>query len=267
MNPPLVELRDVSVVRDGNAILDKMSLTIHEGEHTAILGPNGCGKSTLIKLLTREIHPFAGAGSVTILGKRQWLQRDLRRIIGVISGEPKEPLLGDPSVLDVAVSGLLGTYGVVWGYDVSDEMWALGREALAKVEIGHLERRSIETLSAGEHRRVFIARALVSDPRALVLDEPTTSLDIKATSEFCHTMESIARGNKTLILVTHHIEEIISDIRRVVLMRRGKIVADGNPDEVLNDTNLSKTFDANVRIVSRSPFRAVLAQPASMAAS
>jgi len=256
LRKPLIELDDVSVVRGGTAILERLSLTIREGEHTVILGPNGCGKSTLIKLLTREIYPFAGSGSVKILGEERWLQRELRTVLGVVSGEPKEPLLGDPTVLDIAISGLVGTYGVLWGYEITEAMLEKGMCALERLEIGHLAHRKMETLSAGEYRRSFIARALVCDPAALVLDEPTTSLDLKATAEFLSTISRIAREGKTLILVTHHLEEIVPEVRRVVLMRSGAIVADGSPEEVLTNARLSHAFGAPISLVSRSPYRA-----------
>lgn len=262
MSEPLIELHGVSIVRDGKTILHELDLTVREGEHIAILGPNGCGKSTLIRLLTREIYPFAGHGTVRILGRERWLQRELRTILGVVSNEPKEPLLGEPTVLDVAVSGLIGTYGVLWGYDVDADMFERGRTALAEVEIAHLADRKVDTLSAGEHQRTFIARALVSNPRALILDEPTTSLDIRASHEFRETMRRIARSGKTLILVTHHLDEIVPEIERAVLLRGGRIVADGPTDETLTDAGLSEAFAAPVRLLSKHPFRAVIADEA-----
>jgi iron complex transport system ATP-binding protein len=160
----------------------------------------------------------------------------------------------------MVVSGLFGTYGVLWGYDPTPEMFDIGREALADLEIPHLENRKLDTLSAGEHRRVFIARALVCRPRALVLDEPTTSLDIKSTGEFLHTMRRIARQGTTLVIVTHHFEEILPEIRRVILMRSGSAIADGSPEDVLTDELLSQAFNASLTLTSRNPFRAALTE-------
>lgn len=248
MPSPLIELEDVSIIRNEKAILDKLTLRIEQGEHVAILGPNGCGKSTLIKTLTREIYPHAGLGAVRVLGNERWVIRELRTVLGVVSDEPREPLLGEPDALTVVVSGLLGTYGVVWGYDVTPAMWDKARAALEFVDAAHLEERDIRTLSAGEHRRVFIARALISDPQALVLDEPTTSLDIRAQHEFVNTMRKIAASGKSLILVTHHFEEIIPEIERVILLKRGKVFQDGPRDQVLTSANITELFGVPIQL-------------------
>jgi iron complex transport system ATP-binding protein len=243
----------VSIVRDGRTILDRISLRIEEGEHVAILGPNGCGKSTLIKTLTREIYPFAGRGSVKIWGQDRWIIRDLRTLLGVVSPAAGEQVLGEPSVMDMAVSGLLGTYGVLFGYEVTPEMLDTAREALAFVQADHLADRRFETLSSGETRRVLIARALVSQPKGLVLDEPTTSLDLKASHHFRVTMRRIAQAGTSLVLVTHHLDEIVPEIDRVIMLSDGRVLADGPTQEVMTAANLSRLFDADLRL-HREPF-------------
>ena len=240
---PLIDLEGVSVVRAGRTILHELSLAIGQGEHTAILGPNGCGKSTLIRLLAREIHGHAGRGSYRVHGRVRWTQAELRRVLGVVSSEPREPLLGDPTGLDLAISGLLGTYGVLAQHTVTPEMVERGRRALASVDADRLAAQRLATLSAGEARRCWIARALVSEPCGLVFDEPTTGLDFVACARFLETIQALSRTT-TLVLVTHHLEEIVPEIHRVVLMREGRIVADGPREQVLTKAKVAEAFGA-----------------------
>lgn len=242
VEPPLIELSGVSVVRSGRVILDAIDLRVEQGEHVAILGPNGCGKSTLIRALTREIHPHAGRGSVKIDGRERWVIAELRTILGVVSEEPKGPLLGEPTGLDIAVSGLLGTYGVTVQHVVTPQMWGQAHDALDRVEAARLADQPVETMSTGERRRVFIARALVSRPKALVLDEPTSGLDMKAAHEFQQTMSRLARSGTAVILVTHHLDEIVPEIERIVMLKCGRIFADGGRSE-LNAERLAGLFD------------------------
>ncbi|HEY0868067.1 MAG TPA: ATP-binding cassette domain-containing protein [Fimbriimonas sp.] len=258
---PLFEIRDVSVVRDGRTILDRLDLRIEQGQHTAILGPNGSGKSTLIRLLIHEIYPHAGVGSVRIWGEDRWVIRDLRPLLGLVSTTPGDRILGDPTVLDMAVSGLLGTFGVVWGYEVTESMVERARGALRFAGMDHLRDRRFDTLSAGESRRTLIARALVSEPRGLVLDEPTTSLDLKSAKAFRETMGKVARTGTTLVLVTHQLEEIIPEIENIVLLKEGKILAHGPRKEVLTLGNLGALFDMGASDVQAELDRSAALRP------
>jgi iron complex transport system ATP-binding protein len=237
----LIELEDVTVVRDGRRVLDSINLRIEQGEHVAILGPNGCGKSTLIKAFCREIYPHAGHGKVEIDGRNRWLVSELRTILGVVSEEPREPLLGSPTGLEMVLSGLIGTYGVTVQHEITPEMWEQAQQALVRVEASHLGGQAVETMSTGERRRVFIARALVCNPKALVLDEPTTGLDMKASNDFQSTARRLAQDGTALILVTHHLDEIIPEIDRIVMLKSGRIFADGGR-ELLNRGILADLF-------------------------
>ncbi|RYG26517.1 ATP-binding cassette domain-containing protein [bacterium] len=237
----LIEVEGVSVVREKRTILHDLSLTVPIGGHVAILGPNGCGKSTLIKLLTRELYGHAGRGRYRVMGRERWTQSELRTELGVVSGEPREPLLGQPTGLDLVISGLFGTYGVLAQRQIAPEMVEHGRASLARVDAGHLAEQPLETMSTGEERRCWIARALVSEPKGLVLDEPTAGLDFVARGQFLETIQGLASA-ATIVLVTHHLEEVIPEIGRVVLMREGRIVADGPREDVLTRERVAEAF-------------------------
>lgn len=222
----LLELESVSVVRDGNPILSQLTFQVEEGEHTAILGPNGSGKTTLLRLLQREIHPFAGRGRVRILGRSDWEQRELRRLISVVSADPGASLLDDFTVREMALSGRLGTYGVTWGCEVTSIDEARARAALQQVGLAGFENRRFTTLSTGEQRRTLIARALAGDPRLLVLDEPTAGLDLKAQREVLGTFDCLAENSCTLLLVTHDLSEIHAEFQRIVGLKKGTVQFD-----------------------------------------
>ncbi|APO95967.1 ABC transporter ATP-binding protein [Xanthomonas vesicatoria] len=251
--PALIELDHASVMRGQVRVLHALRLRIALGQHTAILGPNGCGKSSFIKLITRELYTLArgdGQPAVKVLGQACWQVDRLRSQLGIVTGDLSVNLADMPG-LDVesaVLSGFFASYVVPPHREISDDMRARAREALALARALPLLDRPYAELSAGETRRVLIARALVNRPQALLLDEPSTGLDVVARRHLLDTLRDLARQGITLVLVTHHIEEIVPEIGRVILLRAGKVVADGPRDALLTDASLSATFDGPVRV-------------------
>jgi iron complex transport system ATP-binding protein len=248
----VLELRDATLMRGRTRALDAVSLTIHRGEHTAVLGPNGAGKSSLIRMLTLEDRPRRGENGVPplrIFGRERWDVSELRTRLGVVTGDLDAVFGlgtsgGRVSGLDATLSGLLGSHGVFAHHEVTAAMRERARDALARVEAPHLAARRLNEMSAGERRRVLIARALITRPEALVLDEPTTGLDPVARHRFMETVRTLAAGGTTLILVTHHVEEIVPEISRVVLLRDGKVAFAGDPAAALTAGRLTEVFGA-----------------------
>jgi iron complex transport system ATP-binding protein len=253
---PVLELHHASVIKADRPVLHDLSLSIAEGEHTAIVGPNGAGKSVLVRLLTHEdraVVPPDGSSPVRVFGADNWNVFELRSQLGIVSADLHQRFVAGNSEgrirAEVAVvSGFLASDGILRYGTITDDMRRRATAALERMGAGHLARRWLDELSSGEARRVLLARALVTDPRALVLDEPTTGLDLVARHEFMELVRRIARGGTTLILITHHIDEIVPEIERVVLLREGRIVVDGAKPSVLTALQLSKLFDARVAI-------------------
>lgn len=248
MTDPLLEIEDVRVARGaGRPMLDGVDLTIPLGRHTAILGRNGSGKSTLVKLVTRQLYPTAGPdgapGRVRIFGREAWDVFELRRMLGVVSPALQADYAGEDrlEVFDAVVSGFFAARGV-WNHAVTEPMRRASREALERMGAGHLIGREMASLSTGEARRVLIARALTHRPRALLLDEPCAGLDPATRRLFLETLREVARDGVTLVLVTHHVEEILPEIGHLVLLREGRVLAEGAKAELLTGAVLSDLF-------------------------
>lgn len=236
--------------------LHDITLAIHAGEHTAIVGPNGSGKSTLLKVLTRECYPrlLEPPPEVRILGQDAWRLFDLRAALGIVTNELAERCAKPYPLLETVLSGFFGSIGVWPNHEVTRAMEEKAREVMELMEIAGLAGREMTAMSSGEQRRAVIARALVHDPRALVLDEPTNSLDIHATHELRRTLRRLARAGITIILVTHHLPDILPEIGRVVALKRGRILADGPKAEILRAETLSAVFDTPVEVMETSGY-------------
>lgn len=250
--PPLIELRNISVVRSGRPVLHDLSLCIAAGEHVAIMGPNGCGKSTLIKTITRELYPlYHPQSSMKLFGQQTWNAFELRSLLGIVTNEVapfySRPITGHDAVL----SGFFSSVGVSSYHNVQPAMREKSEELLSRLEVAHLSERLVGEMSSGEVRRVMIARALVHDPKALLLDEPSNSLDVFAQIELRHTMSKLAQSGLAILLITHHLPDVVPEIARIIFMRDGRIVGDGPKPEMLTADRLGRLFGCPVQVTVR----------------
>jgi iron complex transport system ATP-binding protein len=244
---PLLEFQNVSVVRDGKTLLDSISIAVREGEHIALLGPNGAGKSSFVRTINREYYPSHREPDTVfrIRGRNQWDVFDLRSHLGIVSNDLQHTFTQEISGREVVLSGFFSSIGL-FNREVTDEMDQKADEILAFLEVEHLGDRPMTELSSGEARRLLIGRALVHNPAALILDEPTNSLDLHALHIFRNVLRKIACSGTGIIMVTHNLHDIIPEISRVVLMKDGRICRDGPKTEVLTDEHIGGLFSVPV---------------------
>ncbi len=250
---PLLEFLDVTVRRGPNTALREVTLNIETGEHVAILGPNGCGKSTLIKTITRECYPMPGS-QVQIMGRKLWNIFDLRAMLGIVSNDLMALNTRELTGFEVVLSGFFSSIGIWPNHHVSTEMRESARRVLQLLEAEHLADKPVCEMSSGEGRRVLIGRALVHDPKALLLDEPSTSLDLTAQHELRGAVRRLAQSGIGIILVTHHLSDIVPEIDRIILMKAGQIVADGPKREILTAERLRGLFGVEVELAERDGY-------------
>lgn len=246
---PVIEFENVTIHRDGTPALVDVSFRIHEGEHTVILGPNGSGKSTLIKALTRELYPrYPDRSRIRLWGRETWHLFELRSLLGIVTNDLVQECTRPYSALETVLSGFFSSIGIWPNHRVTPAMEQRAMEALRFFELGHLASRPLTEMSSGEVRRAVFARALAHDPRALVLDEPSNSLDVRAQREVRDAMSRLARAGVTVILVTHHLPDIIPEMERAILLKNGRIFHDGPKKGALNRERLSALFETDVRL-------------------
>ncbi|HWA93267.1 MAG TPA: ATP-binding cassette domain-containing protein [Terracidiphilus sp.] len=249
-----LSLANANVARGDRVVLHDVNLRIRAGEHVAILGPNGCGKSTLILTITCQLYPIVQPGMhVSIFGRERWDLTQLRRHFGVVTAGPfGSDLPGERTAtttgLDAVIAGFFSASTLWPNLHVTDEMRERAREALERIEASRLATQLVGEMSAGEKRRILIARALVHRPRQLLLDEPSNALDLAAQRGLRETLRRLAQQGTGIVLVTHYLGDILPEIDRVILMRQGRIEADGPRGELLTEPRLSELFHAPVRI-------------------
>ncbi len=251
-DPTALSLRDVTLVREGRAILDNVSWEVAPNERWVVLGRNGCGKSTLMKIASLYLHP--SSGEVEVLGEKLGRTdvRSLRKRIGVASSGMAEQLRSDLAATDVVMTAKNAALEPWWHtYDDADRQRA--RDCLDRMEIGRLADRSFATLSSGEKQRVLLARTLMPEPGLLILDEPTAGLDLAGREDLVRTLGVLAAGVETpaTVLVTHHVEEIPEGFTHVLMLREGQVLSAGTLDDVLTEANLSDCFEMQLGLERR----------------
>lgn len=255
INPALIEFEHVSIMRGSFTAVRDVSLKIGVGEHVAILGPNGCGKSTLVKAMSKECNPVVEDGSwVRVFGRDDWNVFELRTMLGIVSSDLMERCTRMVSGRDIVLSGFFSTIGI-WGYqEITTDMIQRAERAMAMMEVSHLADRFTDEMSSGEARRILLARALVHDPRALILDEPSTALDLSAQYELRSILRKLAQSGIGIVMVTHHLSDLIPEIERVILMSQGAVVADGAARQVLTAPRLSALFGRPLDLLERDGY-------------
>jgi iron complex transport system ATP-binding protein len=249
--PRILALQNVSLLREETTILRKVSWEVQAGEHWVILGANGSGKTSLLKILTA--YETATEGEVFLLGERfgaaDW--RALRERVGLVSSAIRQRIPDNEAALETVVSGRRAMLAF-WGKIAADER-ADAEKLLRQVRCQHLAEREWRVLSQGERQRVLIARALMADPAVLILDEPCAGLDTVAREQFLHFLQQLGEqpGGPSLVLVTHHVEEIVPAMSHALLLKAGKVVAAGPKQKVLTTDLMKATFGADVRLLSR----------------
>lgn len=252
MPSTVLQLSSVSVVRDGNAILDDLDWTVTSDQRWVILGPNGAGKTTLLQLCAAAMHPTSGSVEILDEGLGSVDLFELRPRIGFASTALAKRIPVNETVLDVVVTAAYSVTGR-WNeeYEEIDERRA--RRVLAEWKLDHLAERPFGRLSDGEQKRVQIARSIMTDPEILLLDEPAASLDLGAREELVTLLGGFAReeSSPAIIMVTHHVEEIPPGFTHVLLLSHGDVVAAGPIAETLTGENLAVTFDLDITLTEQ----------------
>jgi iron complex transport system ATP-binding protein len=251
----IIDFENINVGYDEKIILKDVTLKIKEKEHWAILGANGSGKSTLMKLIQSEIHPRkTNPYKKEILGKSTYSIFELKKDLGIITNDLHNYFATHGNFLTGYITVLSGHYssiGVFKHQDFTQEQHEKAKQTMKFLEIEHLADKYVEEMSTGELRKCIVARALIHDPKAFVLDEPTVGLDIKAQINFIKMLKKLS-SQASIILVTHHLEEIFEEIGNIALIYNNTIYKSGKKEEILTNDNLSEIFDTKLSIAQKN---------------
>jgi iron complex transport system ATP-binding protein len=258
---PFLHLAHVNVARGENIVLHDINLSVKAGEHIAILGPNGCGKSTLIKTITCECYPIAQPQTiVSIFGRERWDLTELKKRLGVVSAELPGRHTLTTTGRDAVLTGFFSSSTLWPNLTVTEAMRTRADEVLEQIDAVPLANKPVGEMSAGQQRRIVIGRALAgssstsSGRQMLLLDEPSNALDIAAQQHLRHLLRRLAQQGTGILLITHHVSDIIPEIDRILMMKDGRIVADGPRSELLTAPRLSDLFKTEVHLTQKDGF-------------
>jgi iron complex transport system ATP-binding protein len=260
---PIVELNHVHVARGNHVVLHDLSLRIEAGEHLAILGPNGCGKSTLLKTITCEVYPLVRPDtSVRIMGKERWDLTQLKRRMGVVAAELPGRHTLTTTGFDAILTGFFSSSTLWPNLTVTSLMRARAEEILLLVNAEDLREKLVGEMSAGQQRRIMIGRAMAGTSihedgagvQMLLLDEPSNALDLGAQSDLREMLRGLAQRGTAILMITHHIGDILPEIDRIVMMDAGRIVADGRKADLLTAQRLSALFGREIVVKERDGY-------------
>ena len=249
MGRELLHYENVCFRRDGRPILDNVNWHIEDGEHWALLGLNGAGKSTLLSMI--PAYQIPTTGTLRVFGKEfgKYAWPKIKAILGFSSALGQfQSTLDKQVVEDIVISGAFSSIGIY--QEVAPEVRQRGMQLLSEFGLDYLEGHRFRTLSAGEQRRVLLARSIMANPELLILDEPCSGLDLPAREQFLRTVSTLVAEQQTpIISVSHQIEEILSFITHVAILREGKMIHVGPKHKVLTDDILSDVFGLSVQVV------------------
>jgi iron complex transport system ATP-binding protein len=260
---PIVELEHVHVARGTNVVLHDLSLRIDRGEHLAILGPNGCGKSTLLKTITCELYPLVRPETrVRIMGRERWDLTELKRRMGVVAADLPGRQTRSITGLDAILTGFFSSSTLWPNLTVTQSMRERAEDILTQVNAESLRTTLVGEMSAGQQRRIMIGRAMAGtssnnaegSTQMLLLDEPSNALDLAAQQDLREMLRRLAERGTAILLITHHIADILPEIDRIVMMNDGRIVADGRKKELLTSQQLGSLFGREITLIERDGY-------------
>jgi len=242
-------LKNINVDIDKNKILSDININLRYGENILILGPNGSGKSTFLKLLNRSIHPITSNHSSFKLFNREHINIwDLRKKIGFLFKEMEHRVNNGVKLYDVISSGFSGIFNSRYSNLLSEKEKIKINNLINEWELSNIIHDDFQSLSDGQKRRALLARALVFEPEILVLDEPFCNLDIKSNIILTKNLNKLINQSVNIIYATHNLESILPKTNRVILIKKGKILNDGNPYELINTKILSDLFNISIQV-------------------
>ena len=247
--------KNINVYIDQKVILSNINIKLNHGDNTVILGPNGSGKSTFLKLFNRSIYPINSRNSsLKLFNKENINIWDLRRKIGFLFKEMEQRVIKGVRLYDLIASGFSGTFNSRYSILLSETEKKKIKNLINDWELNNIIDKEFQSLSDGQKRRALIARALVYEPSILVLDEPFCNLDIKSNFILNKNLNHLINNSLNIIYVTHSLESILTSTNRVILIKEGRIINDGKPNEIINSDILSDLFQISINVIKEGDY-------------